>query len=54
MVLDEGKGKVEFRPTMADLSNMVKQMSRQSITTIQVVPRLIEALIETLNVVNIN
>jgi len=42
MVLEDGKGKVEFRPTMTDLSSMIKQMSRQSITTIQVVPRLID------------
>lgn len=42
MVLDDVKGKVEFRPTMNDLASMIKQMSRQSITTIQVVPRLID------------
>jgi len=42
MVLDDSKGKVEFRPSMSDLSSMIKSMSRQSITTIQVVPRLVD------------
>jgi dynein heavy chain len=36
MVLDESKAKVQFMPSMSDLSTMVKQMSKQSITTIQV------------------
>jgi len=44
MVLDEIKGKVEFRPTMAGLGEMIKHMSKTSMTTIQVVPRLSEVL----------
>lgn len=46
MVLDEVKGAVEFRPTMSELSTMIKQVSKKSITTIQVVPRLTETAID--------
>ena len=44
LMLDEVKRKVEFNPTNMELALMVKQMSRQSITTIQVVPRLADVL----------
>lgn len=44
MILDESKGKVEFSPSMSDLSVMVKRISRQLITTIQVIPRLSNTL----------
>ncbi len=44
MMLDEGKGRVEFRPTMAELDAVVKQVSAQSIKCLQVITRLPDAL----------
>jgi dynein heavy chain len=44
LILDEVKGAVEFRPTMSELAAMIQQVSRLSITTIQVVPKLVNVL----------
>ena len=44
MVLDEGKGKVEFRPSVKELAELIQQISKESIRTIQVVPRLQDML----------
>jgi dynein axonemal heavy chain len=44
LTLDEVKGHIEFRPSADELSNMVKQVSRQAITCIKIIPRLVDAL----------
>jgi dynein heavy chain len=44
VVLDEPKARIEFRPTMASLQNMVNDVAKQLITTVQVIPRLSEEL----------
>ena len=40
VVLDEPKARIEFRPTMVSLQNMVNDVAKQLITTVQVIPRL--------------
>ena len=44
MVLDEPKSRLEFRPSVSELAGMIKQVSRESITTIQSVPRCQDVL----------
>ena len=44
MVLDETKGKVEFRPSVKELAELIQQISKDSIRTIQQVPRLYDVL----------
>ena len=44
MVLDEAKGKVEFRPSVKDLAELIQQISKESIRTIQTVPRMQDVL----------
>jgi hypothetical protein len=36
VVLDEPKSRIEFRPTMQSLQNMVNDVAKQLITTVQV------------------
>ena len=44
MALDEPKSRLEFRPSVSELAGMIKQVSRESITTIQSVPRCQDVL----------
>ena len=44
MVLDEAKGKVEFRPSVKELAELIQQISKESIRTIQAVPRLYDIM----------
>jgi hypothetical protein len=54
VALDRSTGKVELRPSVSDLVDMIHAVCRESITVITVVPRLAEPLPQDPNAADLN